>query len=221
VERPDSSECGGGNKKTSSNAGKVGSVAATRKRGAAFPAATGSSPIRVSVSRLTRDGTAECDHSFRRGSVPRPGSHFSQTLDQAAIGAILGFESRSRSLYTPIRGRRLRPARLARSGRPRETAAVAKGMRGTPVKLVWTRGRRHAGGRYRPMFVHHVESGSARTELPAAWNARRRRPILHGRQRNAFEQFLGQGRVDVLTVEGTADTRYSIPNFHVSATIRP
>src|SRR5258706_9381608 len=32
-----------------------------------------------------------------------------------------------------------------------------------------------------------------------------------------FEPFLVKDGVDVLTVEGTADTRYSIPNFHVSA----
>jgi len=38
---------------------------------------------------------------------------------------------------------------------------------------------------------------------------------------NAFEPFLVKNGLDVLTVEGTADTRYSIPNFHVSAHHRP
>jgi len=53
--------------------------------------------------------------------------------------------------------------------------------------------------------------------MPAAW-----KHVVVGQSfmigsGNAFEPFLVKDGVDVLTVEGTADTRYSIPNFHVSA----
>ena len=41
----------------------------------------------------------------------------------------------------------------------REGAAIAKRMRGIPVKLVWTREDDVRGGYYRPMFVHRVEVG--------------------------------------------------------------
>src|SRR5260370_37718987 len=51
----------------------------------------------------------------------------------------------------------------------REAAAIAKRLRGTPVKLVWTREDDVQGGYYRPMHVHRVEVGIGRDGLPAAW----------------------------------------------------
>src|SRR5260221_988244 len=73
------------------------------------------------------------------------------------------------------------------------------------------------GGGYRPMSVHGGEVGTGKEGRPGAWkHVGVGQSFMMGRG-NAFEPFLVKDGVDVLTVEGTADTRYSIPNFHVSA----
>src|SRR5258708_6466282 len=140
-----------------------------------------------------------------------------QTLDQVVIGAILGLKPEQVTLHTEYAG-----GALGRRGSrdvdvSRETAAVAKGVRGTPIKVVWPREDDMRGGRYRPMCVHRVEVGMGRDGVPAAW-----KHVVVGKSfmigsGSAFEAFLVKDGVDVLTVEGTADPRYSIPNFHVSA----
>src|SRR5467141_1354083 len=99
----------------------------------------------------------------------------------------------------------------------REAAAIAKRMRGTPVKVVWTREDDVQGGYYRPMFVHHVEVGVGARGMPAAW-----RHVVVGQSHiigtgPPWEGGLVKNGVDELVVEGTADSRYAIPNFHVSA----
>ncbi len=140
-----------------------------------------------------------------------------QTLDVIAIGEILGLKPEQVALHTEYAG-----GAFGRRGSldldvPRETAAVAKHLRGTPVKVVWTREDDMQGGRYRPMFVHRVEVGIGKDGMPVAW-----RHVVVGQSfmigsGNAFESVLVKNGLDVLTVEGTADTRYAIPNFHVSA----
>src|SRR5260221_101303 len=102
-------------------------------------------------------------------------------------------------------------------GGPGGPAARAEDVRGTPGKVVGTAGDDMQGGRSRPMFVHRVEVGIGKDGMPAAW-----RHVVVGQSfmmgsGNAFEPFLVKNGLDVLTVEGTADTRYAIPNFHVSA----
>ena len=73
------------------------------------------------------------------------------------------------------------------------------------------------GGYYRPMFAHRVEMGIGDDGMPVA-----SKHVIVGQSwmigsGNAFEPFLVKDGVDQLAVEGTADTRYAIPNFHVSA----
>src|SRR6266853_1957302 len=140
-----------------------------------------------------------------------------QTLDVIAIGEILGLKPEQVALHTEYAG-----GGFGRRGPldldvPRETAAVAQHVRGTPVKVVWTREDDMQGGRYRPMFVHRVEVGIGKDGMHVAW-----RHVVVGQSfmigsGNAFESVLVKNGLDVLTVEGTADTRYAIPNFHVSA----
>jgi isoquinoline 1-oxidoreductase beta subunit len=97
----------------------------------------------------------------------------------------------------------------------REAAAIAKHVRGTPVKLIWTREDDVQGGYYRPMHVHRAEIGIGADGMPRAW-----RHVVVGQSLTAgtvFAAFTIKNGVDESAVEGTADTHYDIPNFHVSA----
>src|SRR2546427_2983041 len=88
-------------------------------------------------------------------------------------------------------------------------------LRGTPVKLVWTREDDVQGGYYRPMHVHRVEIGIGQDGMPTAW-----RHVIVGQSILAgtlFAALMVKNGVDATAVEGTADTSYNIPNFHVSA----
>jgi len=96
----------------------------------------------------------------------------------------------------------------------REAAAIAKRLVGTPVKLVWTREDDVRGGYYRPMHVHRVEIAIGADGMPKAW-----RHVIVGQSILAgtpFASVLIKNGVDATAVEGTADTHYNIPNFHVS-----
>ena len=99
----------------------------------------------------------------------------------------------------------------------REVAAIAKRVRGVPIKLIWTREDDVEGGYYRPLVAHRVEIGIGHDGMPAAW-----RHVIVGQSfligsGNAFEPLIVKDGMDFLVVEGTADTRYTVPNFHVSA----
>jgi isoquinoline 1-oxidoreductase beta subunit len=96
----------------------------------------------------------------------------------------------------------------------REAAAIARRLRGTPVKLVWTREDDVQGGYYRPMQQHRVEIGIGADGMPAAW-----RHVIVGQSILAGTPFAAmiKGPVDPTAVEGVADTHYNIPTLHVSA----
>ncbi len=97
----------------------------------------------------------------------------------------------------------------------REAAAVAKRIRWVPIKVIWTREDDVRGGYYRPMVVHRVEIGVGDDGMPSAW-----RHVVVGQAIVAdtpFESFYMKDGIEALLVEGTADTRYAIPNFRVSA----
>jgi len=97
----------------------------------------------------------------------------------------------------------------------REAATIARKFRGTPVKLIWTREDDVQGGYYRPMHAHRVEIGIGEDGRPTAW-----RHVIVGQSLVAgtpFAPMIIKNGVDQTVVEGTADTSYNIPNFHVSA----
>src|SRR6185369_4994766 len=97
----------------------------------------------------------------------------------------------------------------------REAAVIAKRLRGTPVKLVWSREDDVQGGYYRPMHFHRVEVGIGADGMPAAW-----RHVIVGQSITGdtpFSAFTVKNGVDSTAVEGAADTHYNIPNLHVSA----
>ena len=141
------------------------------------------------------------------------GSQF-QTFDQMAIAEVLGLTPERVTFHTEMAGGGFGRRAVTDSHIQREAAVIAKRMRGTPVKLIWTREDDVQGGYYRPMHVHRVEVGVGPDGLPAAW-----RHVVVGQSILAgtpFASFLIKNGVDGTAVEGAADAPYVIPNFHVS-----
>jgi isoquinoline 1-oxidoreductase subunit beta len=91
----------------------------------------------------------------------------------------------------------------------REAAAVAKRLRGIPIKLMWTREDDVQGGYYRPVYVHHVEVGMDEQGMPAAW-----RHVIVGQSwvissGHWSEPFVTKDGVDLLGTQGTTDNSVS------------
>src|SRR5712691_2925025 len=138
-----------------------------------------------------------------------------QTMDQMAIAEVLGLKPEQVTFHTEFAGGGFGRRAVIDSHVQREAAVIAKRSRGTPVKLVWTREDDVRGGYYRPMHAHRVEIGIRPDGLPAAW-----RHVIVGQSLVAgtpFAVMLIKNGVDGTVVEGTADTKYNISNFHVSA----
>lgn len=140
------------------------------------------------------------------------GSQF-QTFDQMAIAEVLGLKPEQVTFHTEMAGGGFGRRAVADSHVQREAAQIAKRLRGTPVKLVWTREDDIRGGYYRPMHVHRVEVGIGADGMPSAW-----RHVIVGQSLLAgtpFAMFMKDG-VDSSSVEGASDTHYNIPNLNVS-----
>jgi len=137
-----------------------------------------------------------------------------QTMDQVAIGEVLGLKPEQVTFHTEFAGGGFGRRAVTDSHVPREAALIAKRLRGTPVKLIWSREDDVRGGYYRPMHVHRVEIGIGRDGMPVAW-----RHVVVGQSLLAGTPFamMVKDGVDETAVEGTKDTSYSIPNFHVTA----
>ncbi|MDX6497437.1 MAG: isoquinoline 1-oxidoreductase subunit beta [Blastocatellia bacterium] len=138
-----------------------------------------------------------------------------QTMDQMAIAEVLGLKPDQVTFHTEFAGGGFGRRAVIDSHVQREAAVIAKRLRGTPVKLVWTREDDVRGGYYRPMHAHRVEIGVGADGMPAAW-----RHVVVGQSLVAgtpFAAMMIKNGVDHTTVEGTSDTSYNIPNFHVSA----
>lgn len=141
------------------------------------------------------------------------GSQF-QTNDQAAIAEVLGLKPEQVTFHTEMAGGGFGRRAVADCHVQREAAAIAKRLRGTPVKLIWTREDDVQGGYYRPMQHHRAEIAVGADGMPSAW-----RHVIVGQSLLAgtpFAAFMKNG-IDPTAVEGVADTHYDIPNFHVSA----
>ena len=138
-----------------------------------------------------------------------------QTMDQMAIAEVLGLKPEQVAFHTEFAGGGFGRRAVIDSHVQREAAVIAKRFRGMPIKLVWTREDDVRGGYYRPMHAHRVEIGIGSDGMPSAW-----RHVIVGQSLVAgtpFAAMLIKNGVDETTVEGTADTNYNIPNFHVSA----
>jgi isoquinoline 1-oxidoreductase beta subunit len=136
-----------------------------------------------------------------------------QTMDQLAIAEVLGLKPAQVTFHTEFAGGGFGRRATTDSHIPREAAHIAKRLRGTPVKLIWSREDDVRGGYYRPMHVHRVEIGIGRDGMPTGW-----RHVIVGQSLLAgtpFAMMIKNG-IDQTTVEGAADTSYEIQNFHVT-----
>ena len=141
------------------------------------------------------------------------GSQF-QTIDQMAVAEVLGLKPEQVTFHTEMAGGGFGRRAVIDSHIQREAAVIAKRLRGTPVKLIWTREDDVQGGYYRPMHYHRIEIGVGPDGLPAAW-----RHVIVGQSLlmgTPFESFAVKNGVDQTAVEGTSDTHYNIPNMHLS-----
>lgn len=141
------------------------------------------------------------------------GSQF-QTFDQMAIAQTLGIKPEQVTFHTEMTGGGFGRRAVPDSHVQREAAEIAKRLRGTTVKLVWTREDDIRGGFYRPMFLHRVEVGVGGDGLPAAW-----RHVVVGQSIVAdtpFAAMMMKGGIDPTVAEGVTDTQYNLTNFHVS-----
>ena len=139
------------------------------------------------------------------------------SIDRPAIADVLGLKPEQVTLHIEHAGGSFGRRTPLDSHVQREAAVIAKRLPGTPVKLIWTREDDVRGGYYRAMVVHRVELGVGADGMPAA-----SRHVIVGQSflvgtGPPWESALVKGGVDELCTEGTADTRYVIPNFHVSA----
>ena len=141
------------------------------------------------------------------------GSQF-QTFDQMAVAEVLGLKPEQVTFHTEMAGGGFGRRAVTDSHVQREAATIAKRMRGTPVKLVWTREDDVQGGYYRPMHFHRVEVGIGPDGLPSAW-----RHVIVGQSLlsgTPFEAFAIKNGVDSTMTEGAVDTHYNLKNHHVS-----
>ena len=143
-------------------------------------------------------------------AVARFGSQL-QTFDQMTIGGVLGLKPEQVSLETMLAGgsfgRRAQPT----SHFAAELAEVAKAIGpNRPVKLVWTREDDLRGGYYRPLFVHRLR-GAIRDGKVVAWaNTLVGQSFIQG---TAFAPLVIKDGIDPITVEGSREIPYEIPNF--------
>jgi isoquinoline 1-oxidoreductase beta subunit len=140
------------------------------------------------------------------------GSQF-QTMDQMAIAEVLGLKPEQVVFHTEMAGGGFGRRAVADSHVQREAAHIAKRLRGTPVKLIWSREDDVRGGYYRPMHTHRVEIAVGADGMPAAW-----RHVIAGQSLlagTAFESMMKDG-LDPSSSEGAADTHYDIPNMDLS-----
>src|SRR6185503_15565499 len=142
------------------------------------------------------------------------GSQF-QTVDQMAVAEVLGLKPEQVTFHTEMAGGGFGRRAVADSHVQREAATIAKRLRGTQVKLVWTREDDVQGGYYRPMHFHRVEVGIGTDGLTAAW-----KHVIVGQSITAdtpFASFVVKNGVDSTMTEGVADTHYNISNHQVWA----
>ncbi|MFC5521018.1 xanthine dehydrogenase family protein molybdopterin-binding subunit [Polaromonas jejuensis] len=138
------------------------------------------------------------------------GSQF-QSADREAIAKVLGLAVDKVEFNTMMAGGGFGRRAMPSSENAVEAAHVAKAMRGTPVKLMWSREDDLKGGYYRPMHVHRVRIGYDAAGKINAWDhVIVGQSIISG---TAFESFMVKDGVDETMVEGVRHSHYAIPNL--------
>jgi isoquinoline 1-oxidoreductase beta subunit len=135
-----------------------------------------------------------------------------QTVDQAAAARTAGLDPDQVRIHTTYLGggfgRRANP----KSDFVVEAVEIAK-LTKTPVKLIWTRDDDMRGGYYRPMWTSKMRGALDADGKVEAWLHR-----VVGQSFMAgtpFEPLFVKNGVDQLSIEGSDDTPYAIPNVRV------
>jgi isoquinoline 1-oxidoreductase beta subunit len=137
------------------------------------------------------------------------------TLDQGVLAQALGVDPGQVTLHVVFAGGGFGRRSPLDGHLPFEAAAIAKRLRGTPVKLVYAREDDMRSGYYRPMTTHRVEVGIGSDGMPWTWEH-----VVVGQSfiiGTAMEKTFIKDGVDPLVVEGAANNKYRIPNFQLSA----
>ncbi len=141
------------------------------------------------------------------------GSQF-QSMDRQAIAKVLGIPVGKVEFNTMMAGGAFGRRAMPESENAVEAAYVAKVMRGTPVKIMYSREDDIKSGYYRPMHVHRVRIGYDAHGKITAWDhVIAGQSILTG---SPFESFLVKDGVDGTMTEGVAESHYAIPNLALS-----
>jgi isoquinoline 1-oxidoreductase beta subunit len=141
------------------------------------------------------------------------GSQF-QSMDRQAIAKVLGIPFSQVEFYTMMAGGAFGRRAMPESENAVEAAYVAKVMRGTPVKIMYSREDDIRSGYYRPMHVHRVRIAYDGHGKIAAWeHVIAGQSILSG---SPFESFMVKDGVDGTMTEGVLESHYAIPNLALS-----
>jgi isoquinoline 1-oxidoreductase beta subunit len=136
-----------------------------------------------------------------------------QSADQMAVATLTGLKPDQVSLTMLFAGGSFGRRANPKSDYVLEAVSIAKAIEGrAPIKLQWTREDDMRAGWYRPMYLHSVRGAVDKSGAALAWHHRVvGQSIMKG---SPFEFFIKDG-IDPTSVEGAANTPYSIPNLQI------
>lgn len=135
-----------------------------------------------------------------------------QTVDQGAAAAVAGLTPDKVKIHTTFLG-----GGFGRRANPKadfvvEAVEVAK-LAKVPVKVIWTRDDDLRGGYYRPMWTSKMRAALDGDGKIQAWvHTVVGQSFMAG---TPFEPAFVKNGVDSLSIEGSEDTPYAIPNIRV------
>jgi isoquinoline 1-oxidoreductase beta subunit len=142
------------------------------------------------------------------------GSQF-QTIDQATIAQVLGIDVSKVDFKTVAAGGGFGRRAVATVPHIIEAAAIAKGVEGKPVKVMYTREDDVHAGFYRPMHVHKAALALDATGNIVSWDHTIvGQSITMG---TPFESYTVKNGVDDTMVEGVHETQYNLPMLTLNA----
>jgi isoquinoline 1-oxidoreductase beta subunit len=138
-----------------------------------------------------------------------------QTVDQGAVASILGLKPEQVAIKTLYAGGSFGRRATPGADMAAEAALVMKSVKHQgPIKIIWSREDDITGGRYRPIFVHHLKAGLDASGNLIAWDQ-----VIVGQSfiiGGPFESFVVKNGVDTTMTEGAATLPYAVPNLKVS-----
>jgi len=137
-----------------------------------------------------------------------------QTGDQANAAAAVGLTPAQVSINTLAAGGTFGRRATPDSDYIVEVASIAKATGGKyPVRLIWTREDDITGGRYRPLYYHHVTAAIGKDGKVAYRQRVVGQSILAG---TPFAAMMIKNGVDPTAVGGHAAEQYGLADAHIS-----